>query len=773
MMPIVHSSSRRALVRILAVVLVFAVTDMSDGHEDHRILEDAQPPFVAGGAPGSGSGSVIEFQSSGMHLLSWLPLGSLSAGAANANDCWGYTSPSNREYAVIGTSNGTAFVEVTSPTNPVLVGFLPGPNSLWRDIKTYGSYAYAVSEGGGGIQVFDLSMIDSGTVTLANTITTGGTTATHNVAVNENSGYLYRVGGGGGVVGLRIYDLNVNPATPTLVGQWNTRYVHDAQIVTMTTGAFAGREVAFTFSESGAGGGTPGVNILDVTDKSNITQIAFFQYSSPSFSHQGWISTDEQYLYVNDELDEIDFGTPTTTRVIDISDLANPSEVGTFTNGTSAIDHNLYTMPGRIFEANYRSGLRIYDATNPVAPTEMAYFDTYPEDDQAEFNGLWSNYPYFSSGVLIGSDIEKGLFVFGMGDPELSFSFPDGLPDTVASSNQTLRVQVAITPGSSLVNNQIKFHLDTGGGYVVTDLDPTGPDEFTAVFPSNLDCGSQVRYFFSGETPNGFTWRGPATGEVAPIIGIVADSQGVEFSDDFETDMGWAVGDPTDTATFGIWTRVDPNGTAAQPENDVTPGAGTHCFVTGQGAVGGATGAEDVDGGTTTLTSPVFDASASLVTISYWRWYSNNQGASPNLDSLFVDISDDGGANWTLLEQVGPSTPESGGGWFFKQFLVSDFVSPSPNMRVRFRAGDLGDGSIVEAAIDEFNVETIDCLPPCPVADGDVNQDGNVDSRDVQAFVTALLGVPTFDQSCAGDFNANSDLDVGDVSGLIDALIGQ
>lgn len=162
-----------------------------------------------------------------MHLLGWLPLGSLSAGAVNGNDCWGYASPSGREYAIIGTSNGTAFVEVTNPTDPVLVSFINGPGSLWRDMKVFGNRAYAVSEGGGGIQVFNMSLIDSGIVTLSNSVTTGGNNRTHNVFINEDSGYLYRAGGGDEVLGARIYDLNADPDNPPFVAEWNDRYFHD------------------------------------------------------------------------------------------------------------------------------------------------------------------------------------------------------------------------------------------------------------------------------------------------------------------------------------------------------------------------------------------------------------------------------------------------------------------------------------------------------------------------------------------------------------------
>lgn len=188
-------------------------------------------------------------------------------------------------------------------------------------------------------------------------------------------------------------------------------YVHDAQIVSYTEGKFAGREIAFCASGFGNGSGDTGLRIVDVTDKNNMHTISTGFWENDQYSHQCWLTEDKQYLYVNDELDEEAYGYTTRTRVFDVSDVENPVFVGNFSSGVDAIDHNLYVRDGLVFEANYRSGLRVFDASNPAEPTQIAYFDSYPSNDKAQFNGAWSVYPFFPSGTVIVSDIERGLFV--------------------------------------------------------------------------------------------------------------------------------------------------------------------------------------------------------------------------------------------------------------------------------------------------------------------------------------------------------------------------
>jgi choice-of-anchor B domain-containing protein len=381
---------------------------------------DDQDPYLGPGWNETQGGSpAVAFPSSGVDLRSWIPLGDFDPGATDGSDCWGYTSPSGREYAFLGLNNGTGVAEVTDPGNAQIIAHLAGVESTWRDIKTYQSYAYAVSEGGEGIQVFDLSDIDNGVIIDLGNVVTPHSRKTHNVAINEESGRLYRVGGGSSpVLGLRIYSL-ADPTTPTFLGDWNTRYCHDAQVVTWRKDPFDGVEVAFCYSDDASSGGSPGIEILDVSDPQSISVIGSIDLTQPPifshpavFSHQGWLSHDRRYVYFSDEVDEGAFGTPTTTRVIDIQDLANPTQVAIFANTTAARDHNLYTLGRYIFQANYRSGFRLLDAIFPTALREIAYFDTYPPNDNASYNGLWSIYPYFPSGTIIGSDIEKGLFVW-------------------------------------------------------------------------------------------------------------------------------------------------------------------------------------------------------------------------------------------------------------------------------------------------------------------------------------------------------------------------
>jgi choice-of-anchor B domain-containing protein len=404
-------------------------------HDTPEWEADRQSPYAGSGWRESEGGSPSEtFESVGVQLRSWLTPADLDPAATEANDCWGYVSPSGREYALIGLSTGTAIVEVSDPGDAQLVSFVAGPNSGWRDIKTYGAYAYAVSEGGGGIQVIDLGQVDAGVVTLVNTVITGGSLHTHDVAVNTESGRLYRLGGPGSLDrGLRIYHLD-DPALPVFEGYWNDRYCHDAQVVTWTEAPFAGTEVAFCFANDDSYGGNPGIEILDVTDPASVSVIGSINLAIPpifshpaSYSHQGWLSVDRRYVYFNDETDESVSGTPTTTRVIDVSDLSNPVQAATFSNGNTARDHNLFTWGSLIFEANYRSGLRVFDASDPLAPVEIAWFDTYPDDDDAHYNGLWGVYPFLPSGTVIGSDIERGLFVWTIDAVEVPSASAVGL----------------------------------------------------------------------------------------------------------------------------------------------------------------------------------------------------------------------------------------------------------------------------------------------------------------------------------------------------------
>ncbi len=228
------------------------------------------------------------------------------------------------------------------------------------------------------------------------------------------------------------------------------------------------------------------------------------------------------------------------------------------------------------------------------------------------------------------------------------------------------------------------------------------------------------------------------------------------YAYDFEAagNQGWGVGSPNDAST-GNWTRVNPNGTDAQSEDDHTPGAGNvQCWVTGQGSNGGSVGENDVDGGTTSLTSPVFDlAGMQAVTINYWRWYSTNFSSGTPDDALLTDLSNDGGSNWTTIETLGPTGPGTTGGWIEKSFDPAEYLPLTDLMRLRIRASDLGDGSIVEAGLDDFSITTLmdgDCPPavsycntsPNSVGSGAIIATSGSSGVSDQSFGLAASGVP-------------------------------
>lgn len=409
----------------IAFLLVLTTTSLTWAHDGDPKVRDRVAPY---GGPGFRSAQNVgaqpfgpSFPRDGVQLLGWVTLAEMAPQIVTGADCWGYITPSGREYALMGHSHGMTVIDLANPGDPQVVDTVSGNSCLWRDVKIFGTYVYSVSECNDGIQVIDLSDVENGVVDHFHTVFSPMTSPdTHNIYIHRSRGILYRCGGDSN--GLRMYDLNVTPTNPmgprdpVQVGIWSTRYVHDAQVVTMNNGPFAGQDLAFCCTGLNNGNVDPSLTILDVTDPSNPVEISSLIYTSGEYSHQGALTANQQYFYLGDELDEPALGLPTTTKIIDVSDPTNPTEVGSFTNGNSAVGHNMYTLGATLYQANYRSGLRIFDTSNQLAPMEVAYFDTWISNDSPSFNGLWNVYPYFPSGIVIGSDLEKGLFVWHLGD---------------------------------------------------------------------------------------------------------------------------------------------------------------------------------------------------------------------------------------------------------------------------------------------------------------------------------------------------------------------
>ena len=358
------------------------------------------------------NGMAGDYPCNGYDLQSHITLAELNANSSN--DSWGWVDPQDgNEYVLMGLDNGTAFIDISNPINPVYLGKLPTHTSstTWRDVKVYNDYAFIVSEAGGhGMQVFDLTRlrdVASPPETFTEDAHYDGFGSAHNIVINEETGYAYGVGTGsynGGPHFVNIQD----PLNPVGEGGFGgSGYSHDAQVL-----IYNGPDTDHTGKEIYIGANEDHVAIVDVTDKSNPLLIASATYSNDAYTHQGWFTEDLKYFIVGDELDEQNFGFNTKTIVLDFTDLDNPVHHFDYFGETTAIDHNGYTKGNKYFAAHYKAGMRVLDMSDIDNGnfTEVGYFDTYPPNDSADFEGAWNVYPYFESGNIVISNYLTGGF---------------------------------------------------------------------------------------------------------------------------------------------------------------------------------------------------------------------------------------------------------------------------------------------------------------------------------------------------------------------------
>lgn len=412
--------ARRILaITAVAVLLFFAGVGAAQDVLPHEELPGAhidEPEAL--GATRCRGGTAGPFPCSHVDVLSFLPLSAIGGdSSAHGNDLWGWTDPkTGKEYALMGLTTGTAFVDITNAEEPLYLGLLPTQTiaSPWRDVKVYKTYAFIVAEAPGhGMQVFDLKRLRN--VTAPPVVFSpvahyqgNGLSTSHNIAINEQTGFAYIVGTNTCGGGLHIVDIR-RPRRPIFAGCFaGDGYTHDAQCVSYLgpDGDYRGRDVCFGANEDT-------LTIVDVTSSSAPKMLSRSAYPGVSYTHQCWTTEDHHFLLLDDELDERSFGHRTKTYIWNIVDLDAPRLIGTYQSTKRAIDHNQYVRNGYLYQANYQSGLRILDLSNVADGRlrEVAFFDVFPDGNGPRFNGAWSVYPFFSSGVVIVSGIEQGLFV--------------------------------------------------------------------------------------------------------------------------------------------------------------------------------------------------------------------------------------------------------------------------------------------------------------------------------------------------------------------------
>jgi choice-of-anchor B domain-containing protein len=572
--------------------------------DGHSLSSDQVAPVqgeVSVAAVSCQNGMAGEYPCQNVDLLAQMPLNTIGGGSGN--DIWGWTDPqAGKEYALVGRTSGTSFVDISNPENPIYLGNLPTAtvNSSWRDIEVHNNHAYIVSEASGhGMQVFNLTRLRTVTnppVTFTADARNTSFSSAHTITVNTQTGFAYVNGSNTCSGGPRMFNL-ATPTNPTFVGCVSgDGYTHDAQAVVYNgpDTRYQGREIVLASNEDT-------LTLWDVTTKSAPVQLSRTTYSGRGYTHQGWLSEDHRFFFLNDELDEQNLGHNTRTRVFSTANLTSVGLLGFYSGPTPAIDHNLFVKGRFVYESNYTAGLRILDNTNAANPstmTQAGFFDVHPANNNPTFNGTWANYPFFASGVVIVNSIERGLFV---------------------------------------------LRPNLGGGPPPTTV----------------------------------------------------------FSDDFETSQGWTTNPAgTDTATSGQWERGDPaatssGGTALQLGGTTS---GANDLVTNRLAGAGA-GANDVDGGVTTIRSPAITLpSAGTLTLSL-QWYLAHLNNASTADFFRVRIV--GTTTSTVFEQLGGPSNRAGA-WSTATANLSAFAGQT--VRVQIETADAGTASLIEAGVDDVRI---------------------------------------------------------------------
>lgn len=473
------------------------------------------------------AGQAGEFSCNKLDLLAHVPLATLGNSNSRGNDIWGHFDLNdNREYALVGLTNGVSVVEVTDPLNPRVVNFIPGQNTVWRDLKTYQyydetrrrwmSYAYVTADAASaGTLILDLNQLPNNVVQVASEKTD---TSAHNiyisnvdystgVALTNRTPYMHVAGSDKQGGAFNSYSL-ANPTSPQPVYKnlANSRnfYSHDVSSLWITD---ARREqcvdknndcdLMLDYNEDE-------ILLWDKTDSAKPFNLARSTYQYASYVHSGWWTEDKQFISVHDELDEQRYSLNTRVRFFAINNLRAPELAGEYIGPTPAIDHNGYTRGNRYYISNYERGLVVLDISDPRNPVEAGFFDTYPIANSASFNGAWGTYPYLPSGNIVVSDINSGLYIIRDRTVSVQGSVKFSSARTSVKEGEVLRLSLQRS-GGSVGAVEVFFETQTGNAST-TDFSPV--------------AGS-------------VSWADGDAGEKIIEIPIIADGAGNEFTETF------------------------------------------------------------------------------------------------------------------------------------------------------------------------------------------------------------------------------------------------
>ncbi len=656
-----------------------------------------------------------------------IPLNTEKLGALNPRgsghsyaNVWGYAA-NGREYALLGADDGTSIIEVTDPANPVEVAHIPGPNSSWRELRTYQHYAYVVTEGStpanlAGVHIIDLSELPEKATLVNRYVGRLNHGTVHTVSIDGK--YLYLNGSRNS----SLRDINVildltDPVHPVEVGAWEQNYWHDSQ---------AKNDTIFASAIYG-----DGIQIIDARDKSNLKLISQTNYPS-NFTHNIWMTDDNNYIVQTDETPDMPLNFWT------VSNPSAPVKLTEYRAGQHAMAHNVHISGNLAHVAYYEDGYRVFDLSNRKAPVLAGYFDVDGQLPRAgQFTSVWGVYPYLPSGNILLSDIERGLVII-----RFTGATPGYFSGQVRDQNGNPVPGVKIT---RLINQPVEDYMtcwtEANGSYSFGGLqgilrlklekegyDPLITDTLLIVpgKTTELDLTLRKRYIsettlklfrkgvpvsspvfltvsnrekkFSDYTtadgkltltlPEGFyEVTGPTgTGYIRGTLSVFTDDaqeyifeEIPGFYDNFSEPMGWILSDPSDKSAFKWVHQFVPDFRPAGflPENDRTGDFSNKAMLSRARRSSSTPGVS----GSASLTSPgFFLGNLSAPEIRFQRVYRPPVQLGAVNDTFRVLISYDGNQSWLkVFELTEPDT-----GWVLTKLKLPPVAIPATSVKIRF-----------------------------------------------------------------------------------------
>ncbi|MBL8900246.1 MAG: choice-of-anchor B family protein [Planctomycetes bacterium] len=587
------------------------------------------------------------------------------------NDCWGYRSPSGIELAIMGDQNGTWFIEATIPTQPVVRAFIPGPGSIWRDMKTYGHYAYLVTEGGGGMQIVDLSNPQAPVL-----VRTWGASIwgnAHNINIDVPSGICYVCGTNVGVV---VIDLRQNPSNPTLLRTWNDAYVHDlhvqngyAHLACINAGEYW---------------------IVDVSALPTMTVLSRVR-TPGAFTHHTGVTADDRIAVTTDE------SGGGHLAIWDIADKRNPVKLSEYNANPVAIIHNAFIVGNFVHCAYYTEGYRLVDITDPSRPFEAGFYDTYP-GVSGGYNGQWGCYPYQPSGAIYCSDRSTGLYILRPDPVSVTHT---ALGDTQDEDQvRPLSVRASSAAGLSPLAATLRWRIVGGAWQAVAMSAGAQTGEFLASLPA-LPAPVEVEYGFAFQFANSSSlWPADGAPAFRYRVGVVRSL----FLERFESGWnGWTHG-----ASFGRddWEIGAPAGRGGDPASAHSP---TNCVGTDLG-LSGRDGLYSANS-TSFLQSPVIQIGTRRdLQLRFRRWLSVEDASRDQARLLINGLP-------AFFNTTQGSIQDSS--WREVAIPLNFILGGSPTATIRFELATDGSGNRGGWNLDDIEIFFLsDCMPPVVYGQG-------------------------------------------------------